>query len=82
MISLDNVHYCVNDILNFFVGHRGVQRQRNNPLEMLFRLGEIPFLIAETLPISGHKVYGNEMYAGAYVSLVQLHDKLISVDGQ
>ena len=82
MMFFDNICHRIDHILGVFLCHGGIERERNNPVEMLFGIGEVPLPIAKAVLISTHQMNRNKVNAGSHIALVQFHNKLVTVNIQ
>ena len=82
MEFFDDVAHRGNDVVRVLFGERRIQRQRDDALEVLFRVREVAFFEAEALCVGAHVRDRNEVDARADVALVQLDNELVAVDGE
>ena len=75
MILFDDAQNCVNHILDIAIAHAQIQRQRDEPLILPVRHGEIVGAIAVLIAIIRMQMDGDEMDAGADVARLEFLDE-------
>src|SRR5580698_9160414 len=76
-VPRNNPADCLDDVVDIFIPHRGIDGQGNQPLVLPVSHREIVRLISIAVPIVSVKMNRNEMDRSRYVSSAQFFDEFI-----